>query len=287
MAYFYDDTSDTDLNNELLAGCAELYIQKREFSGNGVLNTVGGGNDELQLVGTSGASNDAYNSTQGLNLYIIDDNSKLAAGKVVDTIGGTGETVVVFDSSTMVLVEDGTTAPTFTDATTYKCKVLSGSNKNEFGDYFGYTDDSLEFDNTPETEPLEICNIDGQLEEKDEVVTKANVLLTGATFNVPNKDIVSKVMNATQYGLNTATQDEFHGGFSPDISARYEITAKTKDRAGSTLAIQLFEVQLLLNGALALSGAGWKSISFQAKGKSDNLRDSNVVNAYRILRRSA
>jgi hypothetical protein len=287
MAYFYTSTSDTDLNDELLAGCAELYIQKREFNGTAVFNAVGTDTDELQLVGTSGASNDAYNSTVANNLYIEDDNGALAVGKVIDTIGGTGETVVVFDSASMTLVSDGTTAPTLTDGATFNVKVLSGSSTNQFGDYFGYTDDSLEFDNTPETEPLEICNIDGQLEEKDEVVTKANVLLTGATFNVPNSDVISKIMNASLYGLNNATNKEYHGGFSPDISGRYEITAKTKDRAGSILAIQIFEVQLLLNGALPLSGAGWKSISFQAKGKADGLRDSNEVNAYRILIQSS
>jgi hypothetical protein len=284
MAIFFTDTADADLVKDLLAGCAENYIQEQKFSGSGVLNLAGVGADELQLVGTAGDSNDAYNSTACDNLYIKDDNGKLARGKVIDTIGGTGETVVVFDSASMVLVEDGTTAPTFTTGTTYTAKVYSGSNVNTFGDYFGYTDDSVEFDNTPETEPLEICNIDGQLEEVDEVVTKANVILSGATFNVPNTDVISKIMNATQYGLNDATQAEYHGGFSPDISSRYMWTAKTKDRNGKFMYIQIFNVQLMLNGALSLSGTGWKSISFQAKGKADTIRDSSGVNAYKIIK---
>jgi hypothetical protein len=282
MAYFYTSKSDANLVKQLLAGCAELYVRKKEFSGTVKYNSVAGTDDEFQLISGTAVANDAYNNTVGFNFYCEDDNGALAYGTVIDTIGGTGDPVVVVDTTAMKLVSDGTTAPTFTDGTSYNGKVLSAA-ANTYGDYFGYTDDSVEFDNTPETEVLEICNIDGQLEEKDEVVTKANVMLSGATFNVPNSDVISKIMNATSYGLNDATQNEYHGGFSPDISTRYELTALTKDRQGKEMAIQLFDGQFKLNGALALSGTGFKSISFEFKGKADSLRDSNAVNAYRII----
>jgi hypothetical protein len=242
----------------LLAGCARLWIQERKFLGNGVLDAQGGGADELQLVTDTGVANDLYNSSAADNLYIVDDNSKLARGKVIDTIGGTGDAVVVFDAASMVLVEDGATAPTLTDGTTYSVKVMSGSNTNTYGDYFGYTDDSVEFDPTPETEPLEVCNLVGALEEVDEVVTKRNIIVNGSSYNVPNGDIISKILNAVQYGLNDATQEEYHGGFGPDISAAFQLTGEMQDRNGRTFIIQWFNGQIINNGALPLTSTGWK-----------------------------
>ncbi len=282
--YFYTDTSDADLAKELLAGAAELYIQKHEYSGTAVLTLVGGGNDTLALADGGVASDDDYNSSAADNLFIVDDNGVLATGKVIDTASESTGTLITFESTSMVLTSDGVTAPTLTDGATYTVLVLSGSNTNQFGDYFGYTDDSVEFDPSTETDPLVVVNIEGQEEEVAEKVKKRNLTLKGATFNVPNSDILSKVMNTETYGLNTATHKEYHGGFSPDITTFYQITALIKDWDANNVAIQLFKGQLMNDGSVAIGGSAWKSIKFTFKGKKDSLRDTVKVNGFRILK---
>ena len=281
--YFFESTSDADLAKDLLAGAAELYIQKQEFSGTAVLTLVGGGNDTLILADGGAAADDDYDSSAADNLLIVDDNGVLARGKVIDTMSESAGTQLTFEASNMVLVSDGVTAPTFTDGATYTVRVLSGSNTNQFGVFFGYTDDSVEFDATTETEPLEIVNIEGQTEEVAEKVNKRAVTMKGATYNVPNSDVLSKIMNMESYGLNTATHKEFHGGFSPNIQSFYQMTALTKDWQGNNVAVQIFKAQLKNDGAIALGGASWKSIKFSLNGKKDELRDSVKVNAFSIL----
>jgi len=280
---FYENTSDTDLAKEIIGGCSELYIMKHSYTGLATLTLSGAGTDTLVLVDSGSAADDAYNSTMADNLYIEDDNGFLARGKVTDTFQESTGTLIEFEADNMVLVSDGATAPTLTDATSYNVRILSGSNKNLFGDYFGYTDDSVEFDSTPETEPLEVCNIEGQMEEIAEKVSKRILTLSGATYNVPNSDILKTVMSMEQYGLNNTTKSEFHGGFSPNISNYYQITALTKTFDGKYLAVQIFKQQVMNNGAWTLTGSGWKTLSFTAKGKKDELRDSVTTNGFRIL----
>jgi hypothetical protein len=282
--YFYSSTADPNLARELLAGCADLYIQKEEFIGEAIFGAGASGDDKMILDDGDAAITDQYNSTVADNLYITDDNGKLARGKVDDTIADTSGTEIVFDSASMVLVSDGKTAPTFTDGETYNVKVLSGSNKNLFGDYFGYTDDSVEWDNSIETEPLEVCNEDGAMVEIAENATKRMNAMNGATFNVPNSDVISKIMNMEKYGLNEGTTEEYHGGSAPDISKYYMLTGVMKDWVGKKLAIQLFRGQLFASGAVPLSGTGWKKISWNFKGKRDPLRDSYAVDMFRFIR---
>jgi len=280
--YFYNSVSDADLVKELLAGACELEIQRFEYEGLGTLY-LHAGNDELVITDTS-FSDDDLNSSVADNIHIIDDNGLCARGKVIDTIAETGRTILMIETNDMVLVSDGVTVPTFTDGTEYTVQILSGSNTNLFGDYFGYNDDGVEFDSSPETLPLVIVNIEGQEEEVAEKVTKRILTLVGNTFNVPNSDIISKVMNMEQYGLNNATQKEYHGGFSPNISDFYQITAKLKVWDGENFAVQLFKGQLMANGAMAISGTEWKMVGFQFKGKKDTIRDNVQVNGFRILK---
>lgn len=285
--YFYTNTSDADLAKELLAGCGEMYIQKHEYNGPAVMSYNAAGDSHLLLADSDAASNDDYNSTSAANLYIIDDNSKVAEGKVKDTFADTGGTEIAFDASAMVLAEDGTTTPTFTDGTSYTVCVLSGSNSNAYGDYFGYMNDSVEADFTVESEPLEICTIEGKLEEVAENATKRVCMVNGATFNVPNSDVLSKVLNMTKYGDNTTTgRSEYHGGSNVDLSTYYQLTGLLKDHDGKYVAVQLFKGNLVTNGAIPLGGTGWKTLSWQYKGKRDTVRDSNSVNMFRIIRYS-
>lgn len=281
--YFYNSTSDANLAKELMAGCSNLFIQRHEYSGLATLTLVPGGNDTLELVDGGIAGDDDYNSSVADNLYIIDDNGVCSRGKIIDTFSESTGTLIEFEADDMILISDGTTAPTLTDGETYTVLVLSGSNTNEFGDYFGYTDDSVEFDPTPETEALEICNEEGQMEEVAENVTKRALTLNGSTYNVPNSDVVKRILSMETYGLNTVTHKEYHGGFSPDVSSAYQVTAKMKDWDGNHVAVQIFKVQLMNNGAWGMSGTGWKTISFTAKGKKDSMRDTNKVNGFRIL----
>ena len=281
--YFYTNTSDTDLAKEILHGCGELYIQKHEYSGLATLTLVPGGNDTLVLVDSGAAADDDYNSTTADNLYIIDDNGVLARGNVIDTFSESTGTLIEFEADDMVLVSDGATAPTLTDGTEYTVLVLSGSNSNLFGDYFGYMNDSVEFDPTTETDPLERCSIDGTLVEVAEAVSKRTLMLSGATFNVPNNDVISKVLNMELYGLQTG-QSEYHGGFSPNISQFYQVTIITKDWDGNYIAFQIFKGQLINNGAIGFTGTGWKTVSWQYKGKQDQMRDSTLVNGFRYIK---
>ena len=281
--YFYTNTSDTDLAKELLHGCGQLYIQKHEYSGTATLTLVPGGNDTLVLADSGVAADDAYNSSVADNLYIIDDNSVVARGNVIDTFSESTGTLVEFEADDMVLVSDGATAPTLTDGSTYTVLILSGSDNCTFGDYFGYMDDSVEFDPTTETDPLERCTIDGTIVEVAEAVNKRTLMISGATFNVPNNDVISKVLNMELYGLNTG-QTEYHGGFSPDISVFYQMTIVTKDWDGNYIAFQLFKGQVINNGAIGFTGTGWKTLNWQYKGKEDSIRDSTAVNGFRYIK---
>lgn len=283
--YFYTSVSDPDIAKEIVGGCGKVYIQKHEYEGNAVMNYNAGGTSYLLLADSDAGSNDDYNSSVADNLYIVDDNSLLARGKVIDTFADTGGTEVSFNANAMVLVSDGVTAPTFTDGTTYTVQVLSGSNTNLFGDFFGEMNDSLELDNSIETSPLEICTEEGTIVELAEKPTRRMATITGATFNVPNEDVQSKVLNLEQYGNNsTAGRYEYHGGSAPDIQKYYQITLKTVDWDSKNIALQLFKAQLINNGALVWGGTDWKVVPWQAKGKRDVIRDSYAVDMTKIIR---
>jgi len=282
--YFYSSTADTDLAKELLAGCGEIYIQKHEYSGTAVLNLNGAGDDFLLLDDDDAAANDDYNSSAADNLYIVDDNGKLAVGKVKDTFADTGGTEISFDSTAMKLVSDGVTGPTLTDGGSYTVLVLSGSNTNAYGDYMGYMDDSVEWDTAIETEPLEVCNIEGAMVEIAENATKRSNTLSGSTYNVPNTDVLSKIMNMVAYGQNTAARKEYHGGSAPNISNYYQMTILTKDWDDKYIAIQLFKGQLMADGSLTVTGKGWKTVKWTFKGKRDAMRDSYSTDMFRFIR---
>jgi hypothetical protein len=84
--------------------------------------------------------------------------------------------------------------------------------------------------------------------------------------------------------LQSATHKEYHGGFSPNITTYYQLTALTKDWEGNFIAVQLFKGQLIADGGLAMGGGAWKTIKFTYKGKRDELRDSTAVNGYRFVK---
>jgi hypothetical protein len=285
--YFYASTSDTNLAKQIMAGCCNVFIQKHEYRGTALLNLNAGGDDYLLLDDSDAAANDDYNSSVADNLFIIDNNSKLARGKVKDTFSDTGGTEISFEASDMVLVEDGLSAPTLTDENTYTVVVLSGSNTNLFGDYFGLHDDSLELDTTIESEPLEVCTPQGTMVEIAENPTKRMCNVTGATFNVPNKDVISKVLNMIKYGDNTTSgKEEYHGGSAPNINVFYQITLLGIDFVNKNLGFTLFKGQLIPNAAIGFSGTGWKKVSWQYKGKRDEVRDSYEVDMFKYLRYS-
>lgn len=281
--YHYSSTSDTNLAKEIMAGCCELYLQLWEYEGKGTINLNAGGYDSVKIVDSGACDDDKYNSSEADNFYIHDDNGALARGKIIDTRYETDGCVLLFEADDLILVSDGATAPTLTDDTEYDVEVLSGSNEKEFGDYFGYTDDSVEFDPTPEKEALKICNIEGQMEKIKEIVTERKLALNGSTYNVPNSDILKNILNMETYGLNDATHKEFHGGFSPNIEKYFQLTSLMKDVSGNYFAVQLFKIQLTNNGALGFSGTGWKTVSFIGEGCKDALRDSVRVNGFRVL----
>lgn len=280
---FYSSPSDTDLAKELLHGCGELYVQKHEYSGLATLTLVPAADDTLVLDDGGVAGDDDYNSSKAENLFIIDDNGVLARGKVKNTFSESTGTLIEFEADDMVLVSDGATAPTLTDGGSYTVLVLSGSDVNLFGVYFGYMDDSVEFDPTTETDPLERCTIEGTMVEVAEAVSKRVLSLTGATYNVPNNDVISKVLNMEKYGLNVG-QSEYHGGFAPNINRFYQMTLLTKDWGGEYIAFQLFKGQLINSGAIGFTGTGWKTVSWTFKGKEDTIRDSTLVNGFRFIK---
>ena len=272
MAYstFYTNTSDTDLDKEQLLKSPDIFIMKhiRENTGTLALSTSG---DDVITDTNAAFTVDGLISTVGLNLYMIDDNSKLAIGKISDN----DATTFTFEADDMLLVEDGVTAPTFTNGETYSYRVLTPSSAYAYGPFLGYSKE-LSFSSEPET--VELKNgIPRELIRED--LLENVEALTFALYNVTNSDIIAEVFRLTAYGSQTGQYEGHHGtnSFNTD---KYQITLSTTDVNSKAILYQFFKTGLRNTGEIALNEEDYKAYSVSAKLFKDSLRDSTSVNSW-------
>jgi hypothetical protein len=260
---YFDSLADINLAKEVIAKQPDLYIQKREFGGSGVFYTDTGANDALETTcGTTWAT-DEFTSTVANNIVIIDDNNKVATGKVDNNSADH----VFFDSTAMVLEEDGTTAPTLTAGTTYQFRIYSPSSVAGAteGPFFGYVEGAeLAINDTfmkfKYSRPKQMKFKD--LEERESQITGGNV-------NFTNEDVLQTMVGAVQYGSQTG-QYSYAVGSNPDTDVFYRLTFVGEDRSNRVFKIRTREVQFELTGNI-LSNA--ESGHFMAPFTADLIAD--------------
>jgi hypothetical protein len=239
---YFTGISDIKIAQEVIAKTPDLYIQKREYGGTG----------EYQLITTTGTSRltpatspawtvDEFNSTVADNIIVLDDNGKVATGKVVDTAA----TYVEFDETAMVLEEDGVTAPTFTAGTSYNFRVYSPSSTagNTYGPFFGLVE-GAEL-NLTDTFMKYFYSIPKQLIFKDLESRESQIV--GGHVNFSNTDVAKTILGAVEYGSQT-NQVNLAVGSNPDTDLYYRPTFVGELRNNDAWAIRIREVQFEITG---------------------------------------
>lgn len=268
---FYQNTSDTNLDKDLLLKQPDIFIMKHEWEGSGTFTLSTAGNDSFAPTVNPSWTTNAYVSTVGLNIMIVDDNNKLAVGKVISNTSNT----VTFQAADMTLISDGTTAPTLTAGGTYTVRILTGSSKYAYGDFMGY---SSEITIATESQIAEFkYSIPRQLIRQDllENVEALNFKL----FNVNNSDIIKAVFGMGVYGSQTG-QTELHRGTASFNTSKYQLTLNVQDVNNKTTLYQFFRTQLKNNGEISIAGEEYKAYSITAPLFRDTLRDNTSVDAW-------
>ena len=258
---YFSSLQDVALSQDMIAKNPDLHIQKFEFIGSGVLDLTVPATATLTPATSPSWTIDEFNSTGISNLYVVDDNSKVAAALVDDTIA----TAITFDATATLLEEDGTTAASFTDTNTYDFYVLTPSTSAN-GPFFGYvegaeltlTDEFMEF---KYSRPRKLIRQD-LLERAGEI--------SGGNVNFDNEDILRTIFNSDTYGDQTGKFS--HGvGSDPDTNKFYKLIFKGTDVNGRAITYVVRKAQFSLNGNLfSNSESGHFMIPFSAKILSDN-----------------
>jgi hypothetical protein len=279
MAFtYYSSLADINLAKEAIAKTPDLYIQKREFGGEGIFFTDTGGNDALEVTADPSWTTNEFASTVADNILVIDDNNKVATGKID---GNTSDTIF-FDSTLLVLEEDGTTAPTFTPGTTYQFRVYTPSSVAgaTSGPFFGYvegaelniTDTFMKF---KYSRPKQMKFKD--LEEREGTVAGGNV-------NFTNLDVIKSMFGAVEYGSQTG-QYSVGIGSNPDTDLFYRLTFVGEDRNNRVLKIGIRECQFEITGNIfGNAESGHYMAPFVADIISDGFYpdDVNMVGIVRV-----
>jgi hypothetical protein len=239
---YFTGISDVDVTKEVIAKTPDLYIQKREYGGTGeyaLITTTGV--SRLTPATSPGWTTDEFNSTVADNILIIDDNSKVATGKVVDTAAG----YIEFDETSLVLEEDGVTAPTFTAGTNYSFRIYSPSSTagNTYGPFFGLVE-GAEL-NITDTFMKYKYSIPKQLLFKDLEEREAQIV--GGQVNFTNTDVAKTILGATEYGSQTG-QTSLAVGSNPDTDLYYRPTFVGEDRSNRVWVLRMREVQFEITG---------------------------------------
>ena len=135
---FYTTKNDLSLANEQILKDVDVYIQKFEYTGTGVASIVT--NDVTFTPATSPAwTTNEFASTVALNIVTLGDSSAV----VEALIDSNDATSLTFDATNGFDVSDGTAAAAsdFTATSSYDFYALTKSDENEFGDYFGWTNE--------------------------------------------------------------------------------------------------------------------------------------------------
>ena len=250
---YFTSLTDINLAKEVLAKMPDLYIQKREYGGTGTYLSDTGGAGGIEVSTDPSWTTNEYASTVADNILFLDDNNKVATGKIT----GNSNDTIFFDPTACVLEEDGTTAPTVTTATEYQFRVYSPSSVAGAteGPFFGYvegaelaiTDTFMKF---KYSKPKQMKFKD--LEEREGQITGGNV-------NFTNEDVIKTMFGAVQYGSQVG-QYSYAVGSNPDTDLFYRLTFNGEDRTNRVVKIRLREVQFEITGNIFQSAEACKKV---------------------------
>lgn len=262
---FYANDSAAALAEDILLKCGKLYSKKYEYDSTGVMGTPGAS----AVITISGTFVDDYYN--GMTAYIQDDNDKLCYVDIDDSAANTSITV---DTTSSVLVEDESTAGTFTASATYNLYIL-GTEK-----FVGYSTQTLDYEE--ETVEFLDCN-----EKVRDDITKVIMGFSGDCKNFSAEKTFANIFGLTEYGSQT-NQNQYHGGFSPPTKTFYQVYCKTENVVDEDIQIAFFKGQFFGNGSVDLSAAGeYKVVPYSFKAVKDPLRDSSAVNGWSIKEATA
>jgi len=259
---FYTNDSVAALATDIMLQCGKLYAKPFRVETTGTMGTPGA---TAAITLTAGVSvDDLYN---GDTLYIVDDNSKLCTVAIDDSIA-TGGTIIV-DTTASLLIEDNTTAGSFTSTVVYNLYILGDE------EFVGYSTQSLDYEE--ETAEFLDCN-----EKVRDDITKVVLGFSGDCKNFATDKTFANVFGLTEYGSQTG-QVEYHGGFSPATKAVWQVTLKATDVNSKQHQIQLFKGSFFSGGAIDFSAAGeYKIVPYSFKAVKDTLRDSSALNGWSV-----
>lgn len=274
---YFTNLADIDLAKDAVAKTPDVYIQYYEYIGSGVYANASSGTSTLTPATSPAWSAGEMNSTVAKNLLVVDDNSVVAAAKVTST----GPTYVEFDETACLLESDATTAASFTVGSTYDFYVLTPSNTNAYGPFFGFCE-GMELSITDDMMQYKYSR-PRQLKFQD--LNERTGQITGGHVNVDNEDVISSVFGSATYG--SQTNQYAHGiGSNPDTDKFYRLTFDTDDRNGRDLLVIVRKVQLALNGNLwSNSESGHYMVPFTANIVADGFYP-NTADMIQIIRAS-
>jgi len=238
---YFTGLSDKEIAQEVIAKTPDLYIQKREYGGCGIYALETGGASTLTPSTSPAWSVDEFASTVADNILIIDDNGKVATGKITSNAADS----VTFDETALVLEEDGTTAPTFTAGTEYNFRVYTPSSTagNVWGPFFGLV------------EGAELSITDTLMKFKYSIPKKMlfqdmeerEGMITGGHVNFVSEDVAKTIFGATEYGDQTS-QTALAIGSDPDTDLFYRLVFDGEDRSNRDWYIRTRDAQFELTG---------------------------------------
>jgi hypothetical protein len=268
---YYDGLGDVDLAKDVIARNPDIYIQKYEYVGSGVL----GGDTAGDLTLTPATSPvwvaDELISTVARNLIIVDDNEKAATAKITDNDAAS----VTFAMADTKLEEDGVTIADVNIGSTYNMYVLTPSSVSTrpYGPFWGYVE-GAELQLNDEFKKFYYSSPQ-QLKFKD--MNKREGVITGGHVNFTNENIMKDLFGGVAYG-NQTSQYSIGIGSVPSTSNYFRLTFKTTDREdGRTVYIICRKCQFELTGnILQQSESGHFMAGFNADIIVDGFSPTNA-----------
>ena len=232
--------TDTNLEKDMMIRNPDMFIMKLEFIGQAVLSTPGV-TAVLTPTPASSFTIDEFISTVAKNLFIVDDNGKVARGTVDDN----DATTITFDSTIagLNLEEDETSAAALTDTNTYDIYVGTPSAKNLEGPFFGFVE-GQEINIVDEFAKFKYST-PRKLRRKD--LLERVGTMTGGVANFTNKDVFNSILNSDPYGKQVGQFSE-GVGFDPDTNKFYRVTLTGNDVTNRLVTIRIRKAQFESTG---------------------------------------
>jgi hypothetical protein len=261
---FYATENSSNLNKEQILKDVNMFIQKFEYSGEGVAG-IATNDITLTPVTSPAFTVDALISTTAKNVLVAADSSVVLEGSISDNDANS----ITFDATATTDISDGTAgaAADFTATNTYSFYALTPSSEYVYGDFFGWTN---EVTINIEEEYAEYKNNVPRVLRNEGLLERV-ISVTGSHANLSNTDVVKALFNMTEYGSQTS-QTELHTGFDPAARSFYQITLVGENINGQQMVYQFFKNKIRTEGGVPLGEEGFKVSSFTFMNHSDTLR---------------